>query len=747
MPTYFSSGTYIQTESDTSLESTFAAPQVVFLNSVSISGVAGKAGLNSQHVPATDYIVIGQVNQEGTGFTAGAIVRIVVTISNATSYVIETDGAYTDASGFGSTFSSSASSYSASYPYEFIVTMNRSDFWFSVTGNGFAANTNMGFGVTIDKIGDDPNSADWGTLTVRTPSGGSATPTGPITPVVPSNYGYHPVSTSIGSFVGSVASINNKNQVTANLSVSGLIASFPGALIGPGGQTTIVLDPSAGATHVYGVNNRGQAVGSYVVSAYANPQTLHGFVYSNGAYATLDDPLATQTTGSVFPSGTVATGINDSGTVVGYYYTATPNTAAVPNTVAFSYTNGIYSNINVPNSVAGTTKINAINNNGDLVGTYTPVGGTDTGFLYHNGKFTNLTEPGSYTSLIPKGINNTGEVVGLVVGLYGYQAFTYRSGAYTNYTFPGGGNTEFTGVNDAGYISGSYVYAGSTVNFIRQPFIQHDFVGAGTSGVLLQNGNTVVDWVLNNGAYRSGNVLAESSGYGVIGSGDFNADGTADVLLQNGSSVVDWIMQNGAYQSGNVLANSSGYKVVGTGDFNADGTSDVLLQSGNSVVDWILQNGAYQSGNVLANSSGYAVVGTGDFNADGTTDVLLQSGSSVVDWIMKNGAYQSGSVLANSAGYSVVGTGDFNGDGTTDVLLQSGSSVIDWILGNGAYQGGNVIAGSSGYQVVGTGDYNSDGTTDILLQSGSSVVQWTMQNGAYQSGAILANSSGFAVKI
>ena len=287
----------------------------------------------------------------------------------------------------------------------------------------------------------------------------------------------------------------------------------------------------------------------------------------------------------------------------------------------------------------------------------------------------------------------------------------------------------------------------TTTGPVRPATVAHDLNADGTSDVLLQSGSTVVDWTLQNGQYQAGNVLANSSGFQVVGSGDFNADGTADVLLQSGSTVVDWLLQNGTYQSGNVLANSSGYQVVGTGDFNGDGTTDVLLQNGSSVVDWLLQNGQYQSGNVLANSSGYQVVGTGDFNGDGTTDVLLQNGNSVVDWLLQNGAYQSGNVLANSSGYQVVGTGDFNGDGTTDVLLQNGSSVIDWILGNGAYQSGNAIANSSGYGVVGTGDYNGDGTTDILLQSGSSVVQWTMGNGAYQSGAVLANSSGFAVKV
>jgi hypothetical protein len=81
---------------------------------------------------------------------------------------------------------------------------------------------------------------------------------------------------------------------------------------------------------------------------------------------------------------------------------------------------------------------------------------------------------------------------------------------------------------------------------------------------------------------------------------DRQRDGTSDVLIQNGGTVVDWIMKNGAHRSGNLLTTgATGFTVVGTGDYTGDGASDVLLQSGGTVVDWIFKNGAYQSGNVV----------------------------------------------------------------------------------------------------------------------------------------------------
>jgi hypothetical protein len=303
-------------------------------------------------------------------------------------------------------------------------------------------------------------------------------------------------------------------------------------------------------------------------------------------------------------------------------------------------------------------------------------------------------------------------------------------------------------------LSGSYAQSsfgltsdasgGTLIEFLPPP--TSDFTGAGTSDVVLQNGGTVVDWIMSNGLYSTGNVLTTgATGYSVVGTGDFTGNSVADILLQNGGTVVDWIIQNGQYSSGNVLTSAAtGYSVVGTGDFTGNGTDDVLLQNSGTVVDWIMSNGQYQSGNVLtAGATGYTVVGTGDFTGNGTDDILLQNGGTVVDWLIQNGQYQSGNVLTTGAtGWTVVGTGDFSNNGISDVLLQNGGTVVDWIMKNGQYQSGNVITtAATGYTVVGTGDYNGDGTSDVLLQNGGTVVDWIMKNGQYQSGNVITTAA------
>ena len=43
-----------------------------------------------------------------------------------------------------------------------------------------------------------------------------------------------------------------------------------------------------------------------------------------------------------------------------------------------------------------------------------------------------------------------------------------------------------------------------------------DVIGNGVSDVVLQNGGTVVDWIMNNGAYQSGNVLSTGAAGGTL---------------------------------------------------------------------------------------------------------------------------------------------------------------------------------------------------------------------------------------
>src|SRR5262249_11403445 len=115
-----------------------------------------------------------------------------------------------------------------------------------------------------------------------------------------------------------------------------------------------------------GVDSAGNIVG------YTDQGSELGFLYSNGAWTTLDDPSSNRT---------IVQGINDSGQFVGYIITAGHH--------GFVNSGGTYTALDVPTAIAGTTLANGINASGQIVGTYTDHSGEqEHGFLYSGGTWT-----------------------------------------------------------------------------------------------------------------------------------------------------------------------------------------------------------------------------------------------------------------------------------------------------------------------------------------------------------------------
>jgi probable HAF family extracellular repeat protein len=111
-----------------------------------------------------------------------------------------------------------------------------------------------------------------------------------------------------------VQSINDAQQIVGYyIDNAGLSHGFL-AIPSQGVFSFTTLDGPLGAgnvgTFATGINNAGQITGFYDGPGPTRP--THGFLYSNGVYTTLDDPLAT--------NGTAASGINDAGQIVGTYH-------------------------------------------------------------------------------------------------------------------------------------------------------------------------------------------------------------------------------------------------------------------------------------------------------------------------------------------------------------------------------------------------------------------------------------------
>jgi uncharacterized repeat protein (TIGR01451 family) len=204
------------------------------------------------------------------------------------------------------------------------------------------------------------------------------------------------------------------------------------------GTFTSLDVPGANVTDAYGINNSGTVVGMFNDSS-----GNHGFVY-NGTYQTLDVPDAISTS---------ANDINISGNVVGSFLDSMGN--------SFGFLkNGIsYQTLNATGVSTNPTRASGINDSGTIVGGYEdPV---PHGFVLSGTTYTTLDAPGAI-STSANGINNAGKVVGLYIdSSFIVHGFVY-DGTYTEVSPPGaGGYVEVTGINNNDDMTGWYAAGGN----------------------------------------------------------------------------------------------------------------------------------------------------------------------------------------------------------------------------------------------------------------------------------------------
>jgi probable HAF family extracellular repeat protein len=227
------------------------------------------------------------------------------------------------------------------------------------------------------------------------------------------------------------------------------VSSDPGGAIATlfaSGKATSLGTLVAGDVSIAeGISSTGQVVG-YVVEYPASGTVYHAFLYSNG---NMQDINST----SLFPSGTVAYGINSSEQVVGEGFVNSDTFHP------FLYSGGKMTDIGTLGGFqASATAINAA---GAIVGNSLNKASDQHGFLYANSKMTDLGVPsGSYASGA-NAINAIDEVAGttyLTAG--GSHAASYIAGKWTDLgLYPGAIASSATGINASGQIVGTGIFA------------------------------------------------------------------------------------------------------------------------------------------------------------------------------------------------------------------------------------------------------------------------------------------------
>src|SRR5262249_41633769 len=139
-------------------------------------------------------------------------------------------------------------------------------------------------------------------------------------------------------------------------------------------------------TYVVGIHKKGQVAGFY---------DNGGFLDDHGTYTTINPP------GS--GPGTVVTGINSKGELVGYFTESSGGGGQ-----GFLYNGGAYTVVDFPG--ASLTHPAGINDKGQIVGIYMDNTGHDHGFIDDHGQYMTIDPPGS--GLGAASINANGQIVG-----------------------------------------------------------------------------------------------------------------------------------------------------------------------------------------------------------------------------------------------------------------------------------------------------------------------------------------------
>jgi probable HAF family extracellular repeat protein len=226
---------------------------------------------------------------------------------------------------------------------------------------------------------------------------------------------------------------------------SAFVWFMTGSLYGQYTVTSIDAPTPSAETQAVGINNSGSIVGWY-----GGASTFHGFLYSNGSFTPLDVPGAVSTQ---------AWEINDAGHIVGHYR----DTAGVSH--GFVIVSGSVTAIDVP-TAQGSTQCQGINNLGQIVGTY-KVAGDDHGFLYSGGTFTPIDYPGAQATQAV-GINDAGTISGYYVlnGIvHGYVRRT--DGVFTSFEVSVPGTVTYgLGINTQEHVAGFYDSGGINHGFV-----------------------------------------------------------------------------------------------------------------------------------------------------------------------------------------------------------------------------------------------------------------------------------------
>ena len=231
--------------------------------------------------------------------------------------------------------------------------------------------------------------------------------------------------------------INDSGQITGQYlyQISGSRFGINGFIYSDGVYSTIPGPDASGTSQAYGINNAGKVL--------VNTGSGQSYIYNHGQFTQLNIPFESQ----VF-------GISNSGDIVGVNY------ADSNNRYAFLYQDGVLTTLPIAPGATGFPRVSGVNNAGQIVGSDSLHGA----FVFSSGVFTSIRFPGAISTGV-QAINDSGEIVGSYTDAQNIHGFSYRDGVYTtiDYKPEVGQGTLALSVSDNGEILGTtYAYIPQT---------------------------------------------------------------------------------------------------------------------------------------------------------------------------------------------------------------------------------------------------------------------------------------------
>jgi len=259
------------------------------------------------------------------------------------------------------------------------------------------------------------------------------------------------------------------------------------------------------------------------------------------------------------------------------------------------------------------------------------------------------------------------------------------------------------------------------------------FGNSGEPGLVYQNTGTnavtVYYYELGGAIFQGWACLScgiNTTGWQLVGSGDFDGNGTPDLVYQNtqtGQVNVDYYAGTTfiGYACLSCGINTTGWHVAAVADFNGDGVPDLVYQ--NTQTNQV--NVDYYGGSGGATFTGWACLSCGinvtgwlvkaaaDFDGNGVPDLVYQNTQTSqvnVDYYQGLGgsSFKGFACLScgiNVTGWNLVGANDFDGNGVPDLVYQNlslGQLNVDYYGGAGGavFEGWNALNDYPGWTVI-----------------------------------------------